>query len=99
MRTACGTWGWRESSPTFHAAALRQLGYFWPRVVGGQPPALLEHKAALVADARPGFGSRWTGRRPRPRRRDRVGQGRAADPETYQAAATKAGRENRRSST
>ncbi len=36
---------------TFHAAALRQLGFFWPRTIGGAPPALLEHKAALVADA------------------------------------------------
>src|SRR5450756_2599847 len=24
---------------TFHAAALRQLGFFWPKVVGGAPPA------------------------------------------------------------
>jgi DNA helicase-2/ATP-dependent DNA helicase PcrA len=36
---------------TFHAAALRQLSYFWPQVVGGAPPALLEHKAGLMADA------------------------------------------------
>ncbi len=36
---------------TFHAAALRQLSYFWPQVVGGAPPAILEHKAGLVADA------------------------------------------------
>lgn len=36
---------------TFHAAALRQLGYFWPRTIGGAPPALVEHKASLVADA------------------------------------------------
>lgn len=36
---------------TFHAAALRQLGYFWPRVVGGAPPRLQEHKAPLVAEA------------------------------------------------
>jgi DNA helicase-2/ATP-dependent DNA helicase PcrA len=36
---------------TFHAAALRQLGYFWPRVVGGAPPQILEHKAAAVAEA------------------------------------------------
>ncbi|MDQ3904445.1 MAG: UvrD-helicase domain-containing protein, partial [Actinomycetota bacterium] len=28
---------------TFHAAALRQLRYFWPRVVGGEPWPLLEH--------------------------------------------------------
>ncbi|MBT0768009.1 ATP-dependent DNA helicase UvrD2 [Kineosporia sp. J2-2] len=36
---------------TFHAAALRQLGYFYPRVIGGRPPELLEHKARMVADA------------------------------------------------
>ncbi len=36
---------------TFHAAALRQLGYFWPRVVGGAPPRILEHKAPVVAEA------------------------------------------------
>jgi DNA helicase-2/ATP-dependent DNA helicase PcrA len=36
---------------TFHAAALRQLSYFWPQVVGGAPPAIQEHKAGLVADA------------------------------------------------
>ncbi|WP_019136482.1 ATP-dependent helicase [Cellulomonas massiliensis] len=36
---------------TFHAAALRQLGFFWPKVVGGPPPRLVEHKAQLVAAA------------------------------------------------
>jgi DNA helicase-2/ATP-dependent DNA helicase PcrA len=36
---------------TFHAASLRQLSYFWPQTVGGQPPGLQEHKAPLVADA------------------------------------------------
>jgi DNA helicase-2/ATP-dependent DNA helicase PcrA len=36
---------------TFHSAALRQLGYFWPRTVGGQVPHLVEHKASLVAAA------------------------------------------------
>ncbi|WP_146842273.1 ATP-dependent helicase [Cellulomonas composti] len=36
---------------TFHAAALRQLGYFWPKVVGGGPPRLAEAKAPLVAEA------------------------------------------------
>jgi DNA helicase II / ATP-dependent DNA helicase PcrA len=34
---------------TFHAAALRQLQYFWPKVVGGAPPRLLENKFSLVA--------------------------------------------------
>lgn len=36
---------------TFHAAALRQLSYFWPSVVGGRLPSLVEHKASLVAAA------------------------------------------------
>src|SRR5260370_5840575 len=36
---------------TFHAAALRQLNYFWPRVVGGPPPQLIDAKAALVREA------------------------------------------------
>ncbi|HST83836.1 MAG TPA: ATP-dependent DNA helicase UvrD2 [Kineosporiaceae bacterium] len=36
---------------TFHAAALRQLGYFFPRVVGGRPPEILEHKSRMIADA------------------------------------------------
>ncbi|MFI0411161.1 ATP-dependent DNA helicase UvrD2 [Actinomadura sp. 3N508] len=36
---------------TFHAAALRQLTYFWPRVVGGEPPKIIESKIGLVADA------------------------------------------------
>jgi DNA helicase II / ATP-dependent DNA helicase PcrA len=36
---------------TFHAAALRQLNYFWPRVVGGRPPRLIDSKAHLVREA------------------------------------------------
>lgn len=36
---------------TFHAAALRQLGYFAPRVLGGPPPRVAESKARLVAEA------------------------------------------------
>src|ERR1700722_11614272 len=36
---------------TFHAAALRQLNYFWPRVVGGRPPKLIDAKAALIREA------------------------------------------------
>lgn len=33
---------------TFHAAALRQLRYFWPQVVGGAPPEILSHKAKVL---------------------------------------------------
>ena len=36
---------------TFHAAALRQLTYFWPRVVGGRPPRLIESKLPLIGEA------------------------------------------------
>jgi DNA helicase II / ATP-dependent DNA helicase PcrA len=36
---------------TFHAAALRQLNYFWPRIVGGRPPQLVDSKGALVREA------------------------------------------------
>jgi DNA helicase-2/ATP-dependent DNA helicase PcrA len=36
---------------TFHAAALRQLTYFWPRVIGGEPPKIIESKIGLIADA------------------------------------------------
>jgi DNA helicase-2/ATP-dependent DNA helicase PcrA len=36
---------------TFHAAALRQLNYFWPRVIGGRPPQLIDSKAGLVREA------------------------------------------------
>jgi DNA helicase-2/ATP-dependent DNA helicase PcrA len=36
---------------TFHAAALRQLGYFWPKVAGAALPRLVESKIGLVARA------------------------------------------------
>ncbi|OZM83656.1 ATP-dependent DNA helicase UvrD2 [Pseudonocardia sp. MH-G8] len=36
---------------TFHAAALRQLRYFWPRVVGGPQWQLLEGKLRIVGQA------------------------------------------------
>ncbi|TYC97483.1 ATP-dependent DNA helicase UvrD2 [Arthrobacter echini] len=36
---------------TFHAAALRQLQYFWPQAVGGTLPALVDHKAQLIAES------------------------------------------------
>ncbi len=41
----------RVTARTFHAAALRQLQHFWPSVVGGPAPPLLEHKAAVVGEA------------------------------------------------
>ena len=36
---------------TFHAAALRQLRFFWPRLSGGDFPELLPSKARLVAES------------------------------------------------
>ncbi|NEW41040.1 ATP-dependent DNA helicase UvrD2 [Nocardia cyriacigeorgica] len=36
---------------TFHAAALRQLRYFWPQVVGDVPWRLLDSKFPVVAQA------------------------------------------------
>ena len=36
---------------TFHAAARRQLSYFWPRVVGDTGWQLLDTKFAVVAQA------------------------------------------------
>jgi DNA helicase II / ATP-dependent DNA helicase PcrA len=78
---------------TFHAAALRQLNYFWPRVVGGRPPRVLEAKAGLVREAARQAGVRL----------DRPGQADAAAeiewakatqvrPEGYPRAAAAAGR-------
>jgi DNA helicase-2/ATP-dependent DNA helicase PcrA len=44
---------------TFHAAALRQLRYFWPRVVGGEQWDLIDVKIRLVGQAahRAGVGT------------------------------------------
>ncbi len=36
---------------TFHAAARRQLAWFWPRTIGGSMPPLAESKLGLVAAA------------------------------------------------
>jgi len=36
---------------TFHAAALRQLQFFWPQAVGGPAPQVLAQKAPVVAEA------------------------------------------------
>ncbi len=36
---------------TFHAAALKQLRYFWPRSIGGAPWPVLEQKMRIVAVA------------------------------------------------
>lgn len=36
---------------TFHAAALRQLQFFWPQAVGGAPPEVVAQKVPLVVEA------------------------------------------------
>ncbi len=36
---------------TFHSAAMRQLGYFWPHVVGGSMPRVVASKSKTIAEA------------------------------------------------
>ncbi|MBP2476589.1 DNA helicase-2/ATP-dependent DNA helicase PcrA [Crossiella equi] len=36
---------------TFHAATMKQLRYFWPRVVGGEPWQLIDGKMRAIAQA------------------------------------------------
>lgn len=43
------------SARTFHASALSQLNFFWPQVIGGTMPRLLEGKAKLIAHAADGL--------------------------------------------
>ncbi len=37
------------TAATFHAAALRQLRHFWPRVNAGDPPRIVESKVPILA--------------------------------------------------
>ncbi len=79
---------------TFHAAALRQLQYFWPRTVGGELPRLLERKVQLVAEV----AARHRMRLERAELRDVTGEIEWAKvtqtaPDDYPAAAARAGRE------
>jgi DNA helicase-2/ATP-dependent DNA helicase PcrA len=39
------------SARTFHASALSQLNFFWPQVIGGTMPRLIDSKARLLAHA------------------------------------------------
>jgi DNA helicase-2/ATP-dependent DNA helicase PcrA len=39
------------SARTFHASALSQLGFFWPQVVGGTAPKLLDSKGRVIGHA------------------------------------------------
>ncbi|WIB12059.1 MULTISPECIES: ATP-dependent helicase [unclassified Curtobacterium] len=43
---------------TFHAAAMSQLGYFWPDTVGGHAPGLVESKGRVIAHAADTIGLR-----------------------------------------
>lgn len=81
-------------SRTFHAAALRQLHYFWPQAVGGRAPEVMPHKAAAVAQA----GGRLRIRLSREQVRDVAAEIEWAkvgllSPQSYAAAARSAGRE------
>lgn len=79
---------------TFHAAALRQLHYFWPQAIGGASPEVLPYKASVVAEA----GSRLRLQLDRVAVRDLAAEVEWAKvsmltPETYAAAAHRAGRD------
>ncbi len=66
---------------TFHAAALRQLHYFWPQAIGGAAPEVLPQQGRPGRRGRvPAAAADRPGRGARPRRRGRVGQGQPADP-------------------
>lgn len=43
---------------TFHSAALAQLSYFWPQVIGGGAPRIVESKSRVIADAAQEIGVR-----------------------------------------
>lgn len=78
---------------TFHAAALRQLHYFWPHAVGGGAPEVLAQKVPVVAEAAGRLRMRFQGSELRDFAAEiewaKVGM---LTPETYPAAATRAAR-------
>lgn len=43
---------------TFHSAALAQLGYFWPRTVGGDAPRIVQSKVSLLGQIASSMGFR-----------------------------------------
>jgi DNA helicase-2/ATP-dependent DNA helicase PcrA len=82
------------TASTFHAAALRQLRYFWPQVVGGAFPDLIDRKLPVVAEAAARCGERAGG----PELRDLAAEiewakASVVAPEGYQSAAGRAGRQ------
>ena len=79
---------------TFHAAALRQLHYFWPQAIGGAAPEVMPHKVSAVAEA----GGRLRLRLDSPALRDLAAEIEWAKvsmltPDTYAAAAARARRD------
>jgi DNA helicase-2/ATP-dependent DNA helicase PcrA len=79
---------------TFHAAALRQLQYFAPRVLGGSMPEVTDHTLRLVGNA--AARMRWN--TDRNELRDLTAEldwakAVLATPQTYAAVARQAGRE------
>ncbi|WP_127783661.1 ATP-dependent DNA helicase UvrD2 [Rhodococcus sp. X156] len=79
---------------TFHAAALRQLRYFWPQVVGDTPWELLDRKFSLVGQAASRVGAKTSTENVR----DLAGEIEWAKatliaPEDYPAAAVRARRD------
>ncbi len=87
----------RVQARTFHAAARRQLTYFWPRAVGGEMPSLLDNKFGLVSTAAGRSGLRVSNTEVR----DLIGEiewakARMFSAERYAAAARGVGRETPR---
>ena len=79
---------------TFHAASLRMLGYFWPRLVGGELPRIVESKLGLVAEAASRAGRRSAGAELRDLAAEvEWAKARMIAPDGYVAAAVAAGRE------
>jgi DNA helicase II / ATP-dependent DNA helicase PcrA len=78
---------------TFHAAALAQLRYFWPRLGGARPPEVLESKAPLLVPLQrslPG-GYKFTAVKDLADELEWA-KARRLDPASYQAIVTEAGR-------
>ncbi len=80
---------------TFHAAALRQLHYFWPQTIGGAAPEVMSWKAPAVGEA----AGRLRMQFDRTVIRDLAGEIEWAKvnlltPQSYAAAARAAGRES-----
>ncbi len=95
MRTRLRTLGvGAVQARTFHSAALRQLQFFAPRILGGQLPEIVEHPIRLVANA----AARCRLRADRSEVRDLAGEidwakAVLAGPAEYAAVAAAAGRQ------